>query len=72
MNKEAKNKPLLEFMVLVLQLIGILVLQMVHVLKHAQYKYSNGTELKKIFQQKILLDKPLQVLVVMLRMNVKI
>ena len=41
-------------------------------IKHVLYKYSNGTELKKIFPQKMLLVKRLQELVVMLKMSVKI
>ena len=57
---------------LMLQLTGIHVLQMVLVLKPVLYKYFNGIELKKIFQQKILLVKHLQELVVMLKMSVKI
>jgi|GEM_PF-4352095 len=38
---------------------------MVHVLRHVQYRYSNGIELKKIFQQLMQLMRPLREQVVM-------
>ena len=43
-----------------LQSTGIHVLQMVRVLRPVLYRYSSGTEPRKIFQQKTLLVRPLQ------------
>src|SRR3970282_2639058 len=72
MQLEEKNKFHWVLAVHWLQLTGILVLQMVRVLKHVQFKYFNGTELKKTFQtlkQQIQLLRELEVL---LKKNEKI
>ena len=55
----------------ILPLIGIHVMQTVHVLKHVQYKFSNGIELKRIFQQTRLLEKLSKELAAQLRKKEK-
>ncbi len=69
MRQEGKNRFLLALAVQWLQLIGILVLQTAHVLRLVQYKCFNGTELKKTFQQKMLLVKLLKAPEVMSKMS---
>ena len=56
-------KFLLVFMEQQLQLIGILVLRLVHALVYVQFKHFNGSEPNKIFLQQTVWMQPLKVLV---------